>query len=295
MKTAVLIVLNLALTGIFVLIIRKPGLLTNYHNGRFWLTWLGIGVITLMDELTSVFYAPAEAYRFIGPAAIFFIALTSLIIRYFCSRLVEISEILEHHKLFGGGVYSFSYLVLGPVVSFVAVSSIMVDYILTACISAISAIENASSFFVMSQSSKMLAGVVIIWAIAGLNILGIRENVRFTFGIFVLAAFVFLNLIVSGVLDLDQGSISRLQNAIGDGVTRLHTGSMFQDYGMFVASIASCVLAYSGVESVLQTAGFVRSWREISKAYIFLALTVGIVTPVVAALALSAPIEFRAT
>ncbi len=292
MKTAVLIVLNLALTGIFVLIIRKPGLLTNYHNGRFWLTWLGIGVITLMDELTSVFYAPAEAYRFIGPAAIFFIALTSLIIRYFCSRLVEISEILEHHKLFGGGVYSFSYLVLGPVVSFVAVSSIMVDYILTACISAISAIENASSFFVMSQSSKMLAGVVIIWAIAGLNILGIRENVRFTFGIFVLAAFVFLNLIVSGVLDLDQGSISRLQNAIGDGVTRLHTGSMFQDYGMFVASIASCVLAYSGVESVLQTAGFVRSWREISKAYIFLALTVGIVTPVVAALALSAPIEF---
>ncbi len=34
--------------------------------------------------------------------------------------------------MFGGGVYSFSYLVLGPTISFVAVSSIMVDYILTA-------------------------------------------------------------------------------------------------------------------------------------------------------------------
>ncbi len=34
------------------------------------------------------------------------------------------------------------------------------------------------------------------------------------------------------------------------------------------------------------------SWREIAKAYKFLALTVGIVTPVVAALALSAPIDF---
>jgi hypothetical protein len=43
---------------------------------------------------------------------------------------------------------------------------------------------------------------------------------------------------------------------------------------------------------VLQTAGLVRSWREISKAYWFLAFTVGIVTPVVAALALSAPINF---
>ena len=196
MKTIVLLTLNAAVVAFFIFWLRKPGLLSSYSGGRFWLTWLGVGVITLMDELTSVFYAPAEAYRFIGPAAIFFIALTSLLIRFFSSRLVEIAEILEHHKMFGGGVYSFSYLVLGPMVSFVAVASIMVDFILTACISAISAIENASSFFAMSQYWKMAAGMGIVWSIAGLNILGIRENVRFTFGIFVLAAFVFLNLIV---------------------------------------------------------------------------------------------------
>src|SRR5947207_1933654 len=57
--------------------------------------------------------------------------------------------------------------------------------------------------------------------------------------------------------------------------------------------VASCVLAYSGIESVIQTAGLVQSWRDIAKAYWFLALTVGIVTPVVSALALSAPIDFR--
>jgi hypothetical protein len=292
MKSAALVILNAVLLGLFIYLVRKPGLLSDYAKGRFWLTWLGIGVITLMDELTSVFYAPAEAFRFIGPAAIFFIALTSILIRYFSSRLVEISEILEHHGLFGGGVYSFSYLVLGPMVSFVAVSSIMVDYILTACISAISAIENATSFFGISHYTKMTIAIAIVWAIAGLNILGIRENVRFTFGVFVLATFVFLNLIVSGVLGLDQDSILRLHSSIGDGIGTIETGSYLKDYGVFVASVASCVLAYSGVESVLQTAGFVRSWREISKSYLFLALTVGIVTPVVAALALSAPIDF---
>src|SRR5262249_40884749 len=53
-------------------------------------------------------------------------------------------------------------------------------------------------------------------------------------------------------------------------------------------------LAYSGIESVIQTAGLVQSWRDIAKAYWFLALTVGIVTPVVSALALSAPIDLRA-
>jgi hypothetical protein len=292
MKITVLLILNAALVGFFIFLLRKPGLLADYAKGRFWLTWLGIGVITLMDELTSVFYAPAEAFRFIGPAAIFFIAVTSILIRYFTSRLVEISEILEHHGLFGGGVYSFSYLVLGPMVSFIAVSSIMVDYILTACISAISAIENASSFYAIPHHIKMITAMAVVWAIAGLNILGIRENVRFTFGVFILAAFVFLNLIVSGVLGLDQESITRLHNSVSGGIASLQTGSLTQDYGVFVASVASCILAYSGVESVLQTAGFVRSWREISRAYLFLALTVGIVTPVVAALALSAPIDF---
>jgi hypothetical protein len=69
-------------------------------------------------------------------------------------------------------------------------------------------------------------------------------------------------------------------------------------FGHFVAvitvGVASCVLAYSGIESVIQTAGLVQGWRDIAKAYWFLALTVGVVTPLVSALALSAPIDLKA-
>ncbi|MBI5572689.1 MAG: amino acid permease, partial [Desulfomonile tiedjei] len=292
MKIPVLVIVNLALVGLFVFLLRRPGLLTYYAGGRFWLTWLGVGIITLMDELTSVFYAPAEAYRFLGPGAVFFIALTAGLVWWLTTRLVEIAEILDHHKLFGGGVYSFSYLVLGPVVSFVAVSSIMVDYILTACISAVSAIENATSFYPISHMWKMVTAITMVWCIAGLNILGIRENVRFTFGVFILAAFIFVNLIASGIVEMDPESVGRLHSSVGEGLKSLETGSWTQNYGVLIASVASCILAYSGVESVLQTAGFVRSWRDISKAYRFLALTVRIVTPLVAALALSAAINF---
>ena len=74
----------------------------------------------------------------------------------------------------------------------------------------------------------------------------------------------------------------------------MQTGSWIGNYSSFITHIAFCILAYSGVESVLQTAGLVRSWHEIRKAYLFLGLTVGIVTPLVAALALSAPIDFKA-
>ena len=292
MKTGTLLILNLSLVGLFIFLLRKPGLLSYYFKGRWLLTWLSIAVITLMDELTSVFYAPAEAYRFIGLSAIFFIAFTSLFIRFLSTRLVEIAEILERHGLIGGGVYSFSYLVLGPMVSFVAVASIMVDYILTACISAVSAVLNASSFLPLSQWELIAIVLVIIWTVAGLNILGIRENARFTFTIFIVAAFIFLNLIVSGIISLDGASIARLKEAMHHTHTRLQTGSWIGTYEIFIASVASCILAYSGVESVLQTAGLVRNWLEIRKAYLFLAFTVGVVTPVVAMLALSAPIEF---
>ena len=292
MKTTVLSLVNLSLIVLFLFLLRKKALVTYFQGGKVWLTWLAIAIITLMDELTSVFYAPAEAFRFIGPSAIVFIAFTSLFIHYMTTRLVEISEILEHHGIFGGGVYSFSYLVLGPTVSFIAVASIMVDYILTACISAVSAVLNSASFLGLSHSTHMILVLLIIWAIAGLNIIGIRENARFTFAIFIFAAFVFINLIVSGVLAFDSDSLVRLGNGFEQANARLQTGSFFRNYGIFIASVASCVLAYSGVESVLQTAGLVRSWKEIGKAYIFLAATVGLVTPVVAALALSAPIDF---
>jgi amino acid transporter len=294
MKPVVLIALNLFLVGLFIYLLRQKALLTFSHQGRVWLTYLAVAVITLMDELTSIFYAPAEAYRFISTSAIVFIAVTSLLVRFISTRLTEIAEILEHNGLIGGGVYSFSYLVLGPMVSFVAVASIMVDYILTACISSVSAVANATSFFPLSGPVFMATVLGIIWAVAGLNILGIKENARFTFMVFIVATFVLLNLIASGILSMDQGSWGVIGKAFKSSAEHLQTGSWARNYGNFVSSVAFCILAYSGVESVLQTAGLVRSWREIRKAYIFLALTVGLVTPLVAALALSAPIDFKA-
>lgn len=294
MKLVVLAILNIGLIAFFIYLMRRPKLLSYSQGGKIWLTYFAVGIITLMDEFTSIFYVPAESYRFIGLSALVFIPLTSILIRILTTRFTEIAEILEHHGLIGGGVYSFSYLVLGPMVSFVAVSSIMVDYILTACISAVSAVSNATSFYPLSGPLMLLAILGTIWAVAGLNIMGIRENARFTFIIFIAAAFVILNLIVSGLLHVDGESLGTMSQAVKQSVRHVSTGSWHGDYGAFISSIAFCILAFSGVESVIQTAGLVRSWKEIRKAYLFLALTVGLVTPIVTILVLSAPIDFKA-
>ncbi|MBI3585217.1 MAG: APC family permease [Nitrospinae bacterium] len=293
MKIFIYIFTNIILIAIFVLLMRKKNLLSYFDQGKWFLTFFAIAIITLMDELTSIFYAPSEAFRFIGTNAIFYIAFTSILIRFLSTRMVEIGEILDVNNIKGGGVYNFSYLVLGPVISFVAVASIMVDYILTASISTVSAVENGTSFINLSITAKFVLEVAIIWAIAGLNILGIKENAKFTFGIFIFAAFVLVNLILAGILNVNLSQLAVMKESAVNSTKQLYYGGIFNSYYILIASISSCILAYSGVESVLQTSGLVKSWRDIGRAYIFLALTVGIVTPLISALSLSENINFK--
>ncbi|HTR82320.1 MAG TPA: amino acid permease [Bacteroidota bacterium] len=288
------VVVNIALVGGFAYLLSKKNLLAYFSNGRWWLTWLSIAIITLMDELTSIFYAPSEAFRVIAFHAIVYLAVTSLLMRILSTRMVEIAEILELHGIRGGGVYSFSYLVLGPTVSFVAVASILVDYVLTASISTVSAVENGMAFFPVSAAGKFVAELCLIWFVAGLNILGIKENAKFTFGIFVIAALILINLLSAGVLQTDMHGIHLIGHTFTSAAQRFDQGSWFDTYFIIIVSISSCILAYSGIESVVQTAGLVKSWHDIRKAYIFLGLTIGIFTPLLSMIVLASNIDVPA-
>ena len=287
------IVVNAGLVLGFFLLMRKKNYLSFLEGGRWWLTWLAVGIITLMDEMTSIFYAPFEAYRFIGIKAIMYIALTSVLIRFLSTRMVEISEILEANNIKGGGVYSFSYLVLGPSASFIAISSILVDYVLTATISTVSAVQNGTSFLSMGSAVKFFINFLVVWGIAGLNILGIKENARFTFYIFLFAAFVLVNLITGGLINFDAHALSKIGESATEFWKDVSTHSIFGAYSNIIIGIGSCILAYSGVESVLQTASLTKSWHETRKSYVFLAVTVGIVTPIIAMLALSSQVDIN--
>ncbi len=291
MKLALLILLNVIIVAVFIRLFRKKGLLSYFDGGRWWLTWLSIAVITLMDELTSIFYAPSEAHRFIGSYAIAFIAITSLVMRFLSTRMVEIAEILEHHNIRGGGVYSFSYFVLGPTLSFIAVSSILVDYVLTACISTVSAVENGLTFLSFSQGQKIGLQFGIVWAIAGLNILGIRENARFTFGIFFVVAAVLLTLLGSAIYESSPASWKTIGESFTYSGMRVNDLGFFGGFRFIIVCVSGCILAYSGIESVVQTAGLVKSWRDIARAYVFLAVTIGIFTPILSALVLSSGLD----
>jgi amino acid transporter len=287
------IISTVLLGAVFIYISRKKESIAYFRHGKWLLTWFSIAIITLMDELTSIFYAPAEAFRFIGMNAIFFIIITSILIRFLSTRMVEIAEILEMRNVKGGGVYSFSYIVLGPVISFVAVASIMLDYILTASISSVSAVENGLSLFPVMHFLKFPVILCLIWFIAWLNIVGIKENAKFTYTIFAVSMLILLNLLLSGFIHANPSTWMTAFTGVKHSVTQFRTHNIASGYLLMIGSISSCILAYSGVESVIQSAGYVRSWKDISKAYMFLALTVGIMTPLICLLVLSSGINVK--
>ncbi len=291
MNFLIYFIVNLLLVIVFIYIMKKKNFLSYIHNGKWLLTWLAVGIFTLMDELTSIYYAPFEAFRFIGLKAIIYIGLTSILIRFLSTRMVEIGEILEVNNIRGGGVYSFSYLVLGPTFSFLAIASILVDYILTATISTVSAIENGTYFLGMSEEIKFFLKFGVIGFITILNIIGVKENAKFTFLIFVFASFVLSNLIVGGSLNLNSNSLAIIGNGFNEFSSDFSHGNILLSYENLIIGIGSCILAYSGIESVLQTASLIKNWHDIRKSYLFLAFTVGIITPLIALFALSSGID----
>ncbi len=290
-KFMITLLINLALVGTFGYLLTRKNLLAYFSQGKWWLTWLSIAIITLMDELTSIFYAPSEAFRVIGTNAIAFLILTALLIRLISTRMVEIAEILEVHGIKGGGVYSFSYLVLGPSVSFIAVASIIVTYVLTASISTVSAVNNGMAFIQLSETGKFGLQLGIIWFVAFLNILGIKDNAKFTFGIFIIAALILVNLLTAGVMTMEEHHWSVVGESFSNVAVGMDDGNIFNAFFFLVIGVSSCILAYSGIESVVQTASLVKSWRDVGRAYMFLALTVGIFTPFLAAVVLSSDIN----
>lgn len=286
MKVPALVILNIGLALMFFWILRRKNILSIFDNGRWWLTWLSVAIITLMDELTSIFYVPAESYAIVGVSAFVFIMATSVLMRFLSNRMVEIAHILEHHGIKGGGVYSFSYLVMGPKASFVAVASILVTYILTAAISTVAAVNNGGSLFSIDPVVAYIFMFAIIWAVAGLNIIGIKENARFTFFIFVAAALALLTMLTSAFIDPSPGQGEQIVAGFSHTWDNITEG-VIPGIGFLIFGLASVILAYSGIESVIQTAGLVKSWKEIKKAYFFLAVTVGIFTPILTMMVLT--------
>ncbi len=205
--------------------------------------------IVYADIGTSIYYVPGILYRDVGASSATFVLATSIAFVLLAGKYTEIAARYPG----GGGVVSVADEAFGPRVGALGGMLILVDYFLTAAISAV------SGFTYLASLAPGLAGLVPALSIGGLlllgvlNWVGIRESAQVSAGI---AAFAFAGLLallaVTG-LTIDAAAWTK----IGDSLAA--AGSI--PIAQAVVGYSGAWLAFSGLESLAQISPAMRTPR----------------------------------
>ena len=229
--------------------------------------------VVFADSGTSIYYVPGilSAQGFNRKSAIF-VLLTLFVFILLSLKYAEVTW----RNPEGGGVVTIASRALHPFVGLVGGLFILVDYYLTAALSAYSGISYLAVVVpAVAVANAVPATLVCIGGLALLNVIGIRESARVSFVAAAFAALGQLAVVLVVAVHLGPGGIVDSFQRIGQGPPRLTPVVLVTGY-------AAAFLAFSGLESVAQIAPAMKSPRNVV-AYRTMAL-------VIASMALTSPL-----
>lgn len=211
--------------------------------------------IVFADIGTSIYYVPGivSSSGYNKRAAIF-VAMTAIAFVLLALKYAEVTW----RNPEGGGVVTIASRALHPLLGLLGGCFIIVDYYLTAALSAFSGVSYLAVVIPPAGWGNALPGTLIALAgLAVLNIMGIRESATVSFVAAVLAAGgqVLVVLVVAVHLGV-PGIIHSIQLA-GQGPPPLTPLTYIFGFG-------AAFLAFSGLESVAQIAPAMRSPRRVT-------------------------------
>jgi amino acid transporter len=131
------------------------------------------------DALSSVAYATEEILIVLSVGGLAFFSYTPYIaLAVGVLMLVVVASYRQNVHAYpsGGGDYEVATTNLGPRVGLVVASALMVDYTLTVAVSVSAGVANLASAFPALDSRVTLIAVVVVAAIAVINLRGVRES-----------------------------------------------------------------------------------------------------------------------
>src|SRR5438132_12051337 len=166
--------------------------------------------VVFADIGTSIYYVPGILYGPFGPRAAIFVLMTLCVFVLLCVKYAEVTWRYPE----GGGVVNVSSQALHPFAGLLGGLFILVDYYLTAALSAL------SGAFYLSVITPSLTPYVIpltvgaLVALGFLNAMGIRESARTTAFFAMLAAAGQLAIVAATAVYLGPAGIIQSFNAI---------------------------------------------------------------------------------
>jgi amino acid transporter len=225
--------------------VRREIKIRGGHLGPF-LCW----AVVFADIGTSIYYVPGILYSHFTTRSAIFVLMTLFVFVLLCVKYAEVTWRYPE----GGGVVNVASQALHPFAGLLGGLFILVDYYLTA---ALSALSGALYLSVVMPSLTPWAMHVTVAALIGLgilNFLGIKESARTTAIFVCLAGGGQVAVVVATALFLGPAGILHSFSAVTQG-PQLTPVLLLTGYG-------AAFLAFSGLESIAQLAPSMREPRK---------------------------------
>jgi amino acid transporter len=225
--------------------------------------------VVFADIGTSIYYVPGILYGQFSSRSALFVLMTLFVFILLCVKYAEVTWRYPE----GGGVVNVSSQALHPFAGLLGGLFILVDYFLTAALSALSGALYLAVVAPWVTPFVLYATVAALLGLGALNLLGIRESARTTMIFATLAAAGQLAVVVATAVYLGPSGIAHSFTAVTTGPA-LTLPLVITGYG-------AAFLAFSGLESIAQLAPAMREPRRVVayRAMAAVVLTMAITSP----------------
>ena len=212
----------------------------------FFLVW----AVVFADVGTSAYYTPAILYQRVGTHAALFVDLTFVVFVLLCIKYVEVA--IRYPE--GGGVVTVATHAIHPVAGLLGGLFILVDYFLTAGLSATSGVIYLSVVFNALTPVILIASIAALTALGLLNLIGIKASAEVTATLAILAAAGQLAVIFAVLARFGPGEL-------WSDLPRMFSGPPLTPVRI-LTGYAGAFLAFSGLESISQLAPAIQEPRK---------------------------------
>jgi amino acid transporter len=227
--------------------------------------------VVFADIGTSVYYVPGILYGQFGTRAAIFVLMTLFVFILLCVKYAEVAWRYPE----GGGVVNVSSQALHPFIGLLGGLFILVDYYLTAALSALSGVLYLAVVApALAPPPITLTATVGALVVLGLlTAFGIKESARTTAFFASIAAGAQLLVVIAVAISLGPSGIMHSFSGLTSGPALPLTG--------VVVGYAAAFLAFSGLESIAQLAPAMREPRRVvaTRAMLAVIMTMAITSP----------------
>jgi amino acid transporter len=196
--------------------------------------------VVFADIGTSVYYTPGILYGRFGTRAAIFVTMTLLV---FVLLAIKYAEVAVRYPE-GGGVVTVGTRAFHPFVGLVGGMFILVDYFLTAALSALSGVIYISVVFKSLGAIVVLGTVGALVILALLNLMGVKASAEASAVVAVIAGVLQVAVIAAVIMHLGPAHMF-------DSVHQVLAGPRLTPI-FVLTGYAGAFLAFSGLESIAQ-------------------------------------------